>query len=786
MLIDPAKNIPTVFVVFGATGDLMARKIVPALHLLNEQKILPLMFRVLGVARKPLSNEGFRAHVSAILEKHKIDTKNTASFLESFEYAEGHFEIESDYKKIAERLRAIDEQWGVCSNKLFYLAVPPDFFETLARNLSTSGLTDPCSPTEGWTRIIVEKPFGKDLETAERLDALLATLYREEQIYRIDHYLAKEMLQNILTFRFSNNLFENSWSNRFIERIDIRVHESVGVEERGIFYESVGALRDVGQNHLLQMLALVTMDRPASFDHGAIRKKRAEILEELKTLTPAEIPEATFRAQYTGYRLIAGVSADSDVETYFKIRAFLRTPAWRSVPIFIESGKRLGPAQKEIVVTFRHTTPCFCPSEGTHHKNTVTFELEPYEAIRVEFWSKKPGFDFGTERKALDFLYRDDKKKTQYVEEYAKLLHDCITGDQTLFLSTEEIKAMWRFTDPIIEAWQKNIVPLASYTPDTTTIADEAIRVELFSKNSASVERSIGIIGLGKMGKNIAMRLAEKGWRVIAHDPAFTGELRGIEIVKSIADLAKNLPSPKLIWTMVPANKATEEVIFGTDGLSSILKNDDIVIDGGNSLYKDSQRRANELAKLGIEFIDIGTSGGPAGARNGACLMIGGKREVLDKLEGLFQDLAVGGGYIYAGSAGAGHFVKMVHNGIEYGMMQALAEGFAILKASDYKLDLSEVAAVYNHGSVIESRLTGWLQDALEIYGDDLLEISGSVAHTGEGMWTVDAAREMNIKAKVIEDALQFRIESEKSPSYIGKILSALRNRFGGHEAKKK
>ena len=552
-----------------------------------------------------------------------------------------------------------------------------------------------------------------------------------------------------------------------------------------MFYESVGALRDVGQNHLLQMLALVTMERPASFDHGAIRKKRAEILEELRTLSPAEIPEATFRAQYTGYRSITGVSANSDVETYFKIRAYLKAPLWRSVPIFIESGKRLGPAQKEIIVTFRHTTPCFCPSDGLHHKNTITFALEPAEAIRVEFWSKKPGFDFGTERRALDFLYRSEEKKTQYVEEYAKLLRDCITGDQTLFLSTEEIKAMWRFTDPIIEAWQSGAVPLASYAPDTTTITSDAARVERWSENIAGMERVIGIIGLGKMGKNIALRLAEKGWRVVAHDPAFAGELHGIEVTKSLADLVGGLSAQKIIWSMVPAGKATEEVIFGADGLSGLLKRGDIIIDGGNSLYKDSQRRAKDLEKIGIEFLDVGTSGGPSGARNGASLMVGGKREIFDKLEGLFQDLAVGGGYVYAGSAGAGHFVKMVHNGIEYGMMQALAEGFAILKASDYRLDLSEVAAVYNHGSVIESRLVGWLQDALEIYGDDLLEISGSVAHTGEGTWTVDAARELGIKTKVIEDALQFRIDSEKNPSYTGKILSALRNRFGGHEAKK-
>jgi 6-phosphogluconate dehydrogenase len=250
---------------------------------------------------------------------------------------------------------------------------------------------------------------------------------------------------------------------------------------------------------------------------------------------------------------------------------------------------------------------------------------------------------------------------------------------------------------------------------------------------------------------------------------------------ESLAKLVSVLPTPRIVWLMVPAGKPIDDTLFGEGGLMQILSPGDVIIDGGNSFYKDSIRRAEELKKRNIQFLDAGVSGGPGGARRGASLMIGGDAVTFRELEPLFRAIAIPGGYQFFQGAGAGHFVKMVHNGIEYGMMQAIAEGFEILRTSEYDLDLSRVADIYNHGSVIESRLVGWLLEAFEMYGAELQSVSGSVAHTGEGAWTVEAAKEMNLPAKVIEYALEFRKESEKNPSYAGKIVSALRNRFGGH-----
>jgi 6-phosphogluconate dehydrogenase len=236
---------------------------------------------------------------------------------------------------------------------------------------------------------------------------------------------------------------------------------------------------------------------------------------------------------------------------------------------------------------------------------------------------------------------------------------------------------------------------------------------------------------------------------------------------------------------MVPHNQV-DNVLFGEHGLAQYLERGDFVIDGGNSLYKKAPPRKRRLAKRGIKFVDVGVSGGPAGARGGAALMIGGEVEDFKYLEQLFADIAAPGGYKFFAGTGAGHFVKMVHNGIEYGMMQAIAEGFQILKASKYRLNLDDIAQVYNHGSVIESRLIGWLKQAFELYGPNLEGISGSVEQTGEGAWTVQTAKELKLKAKVIEEALNFRLESERNPSYAGKILSALREQFGGHHVKSK
>ncbi len=292
----------------------------------------------------------------------------------------------------------------------------------------------------------------------------------------------------------------------------------------------------------------------------------------------------------------------------------------------------------------------------------------------------------------------------------------------------------------------------------------------------------LGYIGLGKMGFNMVELLLEKGHQVAVYDSneETIGRLakRGALASDSLRGITTMLPAPRLLWLMVPY-QAVDRVLAE---LVPLLAKGDVVIDGGNSPYQDSIRRAAEMEKHGIDFLDAGTSGGPGGARTGACIMVGGKEEVFRKYEQLFRDLAVENGYAYFGPSGAGHFVKMVHNGIEYGMMQALAEGFAVMKASSLGLDMAKIADLYNHRSVIESRLVGWLKTAFEQYGPDLKGISGSAAQSGEGMWTVDAAAELGISVPVIQAALDFRLHSQKEPSYAGRVVSALRHQFGGHE----
>jgi glucose-6-phosphate 1-dehydrogenase len=802
-------RIPTLFVVLGVTGDLTAKKIVPALFSLHEKKLLPPKFEFVGVSRRDWTDADLKDHVRAILHVKAPQASEAAinSFLDFVTYGKIRFDVTDDYVALQNKLTAIDDKWGMCTNKLFYLSVPPSFYDEIFENLHKSHLTDGCGPDEGWTRIVVEKPFGSDEKSAKLLDVHLAKLFKEEQIYRIDHYLAKETFQNILAFRFFNNLFEEQWGNTLIEKISIRELENVGAEDRGSFYESVGAFRDVGQNHLLQMLSLTTMDQPRDLSADAIRKNRAAILETMETMDLNEIKKQTFRAQYDGYRTIKGVSPTSNVETYFRIRTSLSHPRWVGVPIILEAGKRLAKPNEdeitEIEVILKHPKPCLCASYASvsgvpeaHFKNKIIFRQDPKESITIHFWAKKPGFDLILEERTFEFDLRTNERKTQYTEEYEKLLLDCIAGDQTLFVSSPEIVAMWRFADPIIRGWAKNAVPLRHYKPDSAAIAAEGavlMDAEDNQKESSvmkSTNREIGLYGLGKMGMGLAHNFRDKGWRVVvanrSSEPVEKMEAEGFEGAHSLDELLEKLSSkknssPRIVWLMVTAGKPVDDLLFAKDGLAAKLKKGDIVIDGGNSFFEDSQRRAKLLAKKGIRFLDVGVSGGPAGARNGACMMIGGDKKVFDMLEELFAASSVPEGYAYFGAAGSGHYVKMVHNGIEYGMMQSIAEGFALMKKSPYKLDLEKIAHLYNNGSVIESRLIGWMESGYQKFGQDLKAVSGSVAYTGEGEWTIKNAKKMHMKLPAIEDAFKFRVKSKKMPSYMGKILSTLRNQFGGH-----
>lgn len=787
------KNVPSIFVIFGVTGDLAAKKIIPSLWHLFRQNRLPNQLSVIGFSRRDLSGDEFKQLARDAILKHgetELKEKEFLSFFGYFSYHKGAFENEKSFHALEDIISKTETSWGICANKLFYLAVPPTSYELIFKNLAKVKLNLPCGEDLGWSRILIEKPFGADLKSAKDLQLLLSSYFKEEQIYRIDHYLFKEIVQGIENFRFSNNLFENTWDNTTIERIDIRLHETIGVEDRGNFYDVVGALRDVGQNHLPMMLAAITMEYPLSTDADAIRKNRANILEMLEPWRQDTIEKNTFRAQYDSYKNIKGAHLDSETETYFALKTELLHSRWKGIPIIMESGKRMAEARKEIVLTLKHPAVCLLCETGPHAPNRIVFRLEPNDEIQIHFWAKKPGFERILEERVFSFFLYEKEIKAQYVEEYSKIIYSAMVGGQALFIAPKEIEALWKFTDPIIEGWKQNLVLLKYYEPGTSLIPTIVkSKPDIVDGSERPHPNSIGVIGLGKMGANLSRRLLSKKWKIVGFNrtPEATKELEteGLIGAYSLDELVGKLSKPRTVWLMVPAGKPVDEVIFGVNGLVNLLDKGDIIIDGGNSFYKDSVVRYKKLKKLGIHFVDAGVSGGPRGALEGASIMVGGEKETFRKLEPLFSDLATPNGYQFFENAGMGHFVKMVHNGIEYGMMQALAEGFTIMKKYSSKLDLYRVADVYNHKSVIESRLVGWLKNAFEKYGKDLNEVSGSVSHTGEGEWTVKTAKELKVPAPIIQDAFNFRVKSAKKPSYAGKVLSALRNQFGGHSIRK-
>ncbi|MFY9457493.1 MAG: glucose-6-phosphate dehydrogenase [Candidatus Spechtbacterales bacterium] len=452
-------TVPTTIVIFGATGDLARNKLFAALFSLFSHKLLPKKFRIIGFARSKLKDREFQKFI-----EESIKNKG-GSFVKNAMYQPGFFEDPGAYTNLGKMLSGIDREFRACSNKLFYLAAAPKYYKTIFENLANSGLTIPCADGEGWTRVLVEKPFGENIRAAQELDELLSKLFREEQIFRIDHYLARETMQNILTFRFSNRIFEPLWNNQYIDRVELKLLEKGGVGERGAFYDEIGALRDVGQNHMLQMLALVAMGHPQRFDAGAIRRERAKILEALRPIPENDVGKVTLRGQYSGYRNLSGVKSNSNTETYFKVTAHIDNARWSGTPFYIESGKSLAENLVEINVHFKEAIPCFCPLPhmGHKHQNMLSFRVKPKEGIVLRFWAKKPGLQNDIEPKNLTLEYGNRKIPESQAEAYEKVLFDCIAGEQMLFASTEEVVAAWRFVMPILTGWQRGAAPLKIY-----------------------------------------------------------------------------------------------------------------------------------------------------------------------------------------------------------------------------------------------------------------------------------------------------------------------------------
>ncbi len=423
---------PTIFFIFGITGDLARSKLLPALYRLYNGGLLPKKFHIVGFGRRNWNKTQFEEFIKDLKLGSK---KEMQKFLTFLTYHEGNFDSRGDYLSALSVVRKIDDSFGQCSNKLFYLAVPPVFYKTILINLHASKISEACGGKLGWSRILIEKPFGHNLDTARSLNLLLGKLFKEDQIYRIDHYLAKETLQNIVAFRMDNPVFEEIWNKDYIDNVEIKFYEEKNVSQRGAFYDEVGALRDVGQNHMLQMLSLIAMARPKKNDAATLHALRGNIVDSLVPISDKKLHQHVARGQYVGYLKESGVDKKSKTETYFKIKALLSLPQWKGVPFYLESGKALHTSEVLMKVHFKGET-----------KNFMTFHVQPKVSIELHLKGKNIKFKF---------------KNNGRSDAYEKILLDCISGDRTLFASTKEVESAWKFIMPIIKKWHK--LPLHTY-----------------------------------------------------------------------------------------------------------------------------------------------------------------------------------------------------------------------------------------------------------------------------------------------------------------------------------
>ena len=443
-------------VIFGASGDLTHRKLIPALYNLYKIGRLSENFSVLGVARSELNDETFREKMrEALIHNEETTPETLDAFCSHLYYQAVNTSDAQDYGKLVPRLDNLHDKYKTCGNTLYYMSTPPSLYGVIPECLATHGLN---TEEHGWKRIIVEKPFGYDEKTAQALDVQIHRFFEEHQIYRIDHYLGKETVQNLLVLRFSNGWFEPLWNRNFIDYVEITGAESIGVEERGGYYDGSGAMRDMFQNHLLQVLAMVAMEPPAIINANSMRDEVAKVMHSLRPLTAEDMEHNLVLGQYTaaeingkmekGYLEEKGVPADSRTETYIALRCEIENWRWAGVPFYVRTGKRLPARVTEIVIHFK-TTPHPVFSQNAP-ENKLIIRIQPDEAISMRFGLKKPGAGFEAKEVSMDFRYAD-LAGAQVLTAYERLLLDAMKGDATLFARTDAVHAAWKFVQPILD-----------------------------------------------------------------------------------------------------------------------------------------------------------------------------------------------------------------------------------------------------------------------------------------------------------------------------------------------
>ena len=462
---------PSVMVLFGATGDLAHRKVIPAMYHLWRTNLLPLEFVLLAVARRPYDDDKFRDEVQKSLEQFSrilpLDEAAWRSFKERIRYQRCDFEDPTGFDKLVTTLDDLDEKEGTRGNRLFYLATQPSQFAELVAQLGRVGL-DHERHDGGWRRVVIEKPFGHDLDSAKRLNREVGKVFREAQVYRIDHYLGKETVRNLLVFRFGNGIFEPLWNRRYVDHVQITVAESIGIENRGAFYEETGAVRDVLQNHLLQLVSLVAMEPPATFQADALRDEKVKVIRAIGT-HPADPATEVVRGQYgpgwvagqqvPGYRQEPDVDGASETETYVAARLTIDDWRWSGVPFFVRTGKRLAKRSTEIAIQFRAVPHhLFKDTSAEPDANLLAIRIQPDEGIMLRFGAKVPGLGLNVRSVTMDFTY-GSAFNVDSPDAYETLILDALQGDASLFTRADEVEEAWAIVDPYIDAWANKPPP---------------------------------------------------------------------------------------------------------------------------------------------------------------------------------------------------------------------------------------------------------------------------------------------------------------------------------------
>jgi glucose-6-phosphate 1-dehydrogenase len=467
-----------VMVIFGASGDLTRRKLIPALFLLDQQGLLPARFAILGAGRTKFDDTGYREKIKEEIQPGN-ESRNSEwqGFLNKLNYVSLNTESVDEYRILKSKLEVLFEQLEIQENIIFYLATPPSLYQIIANGLASSSLNT--AKENCWRRIIIEKPFGYDLASARELNRRLQSCFYENQIFRIDHYLGKETVQNIMVTRFSNGIFEPLWNRNYVHHIEITSSESQGVEGRGEYYDVTGALRDMVQNHLMQLAAIIAMEPPAVNNPDAIRNETLKVFQALKPLNSRDIKQNVIRGQYTksivrnqnvlGYRDEDHISRDSRTETFVAIKLYIENWRWGGVPFYIRTGKRLPTNVTEAVIHFKptpHKLFCFNDQEW-NHDNQLVIRIQPDEGILLKFGMKIPGVGYRVQQVNMDFHYSDLGEMT-ILDAYQRLLLDCMNNDSTLYTRGDAVEEAWKFVDPILKYWKDHPEnPLHGYPSGT-------------------------------------------------------------------------------------------------------------------------------------------------------------------------------------------------------------------------------------------------------------------------------------------------------------------------------